>query len=909
MEQQGKQNVILHDVYSNIQPTLTGLFLFRLVLVSAFSASIALAIVSLYSVSIDVQALCLITAGTTAVLYTLMSIFPAWAVSLTLLLGGGIFCAVKFDEIAEKLGFFWDLLMLKLESRLLDTAPYLIHSREKLESAYYDAYYDSVAEGFALFIILSIVVLSFIVVWSCRTRIRLTAPILFVTLFFAPAFAAEFAGFHAEMIPFIAILCALCVIRTDFRIDGLLVFGKAKAARESEQRSEHSYNRRTRFFILKRRLAGDLPRYVKYSANAITMTIVAAAVVMLADKLIPDGQGLDYQELVEEVSRISASVGENVSEFFGKSTPRINDGGYFSYSTYGSGSGGIGIGTPVNGNAAVLEVRLDNGDIPVYLRGDIGVDFYGSGWTDIKGEYDRFKDDSGRRYSDIFEDFYPETQYRVLRQRLSVYGYEPEVFFPLRKVSITYLQSSRVVFMPTEPYDLNYKDNRYFSGYGDTVLRTGYGSGYLKTYECLALVPDMDNAYMNSAITSALYSDNYDWTLPDGMSLGEYNEKIAQYRDYVYKAYTATNETGEKLHQILLSEGYVASGMSDYELAERTCQYFKDNFTYSLTVDNGADDELLESFLFETKQGHCALFATAMTLAMRDMGFAARYVTGYVVDNGVLQEDGTYLATLYENNLHAWVEVYFDNVGWLPFDPTAAVSGFGEVTFEEAPSEDYTNEEPIISPAETTTVTAETTLTYASQTEPSVSGTGENAGESFETVTTAPIDAPTDEENEAGTTIVQEKNFGEIFIELLPFIVTAVLVIAAVAILVLFIRSVNEAEKRTLRGFRKKPPHRAAAEMYALVTELLRRMGAVPANEMPDDFAQRADTEVLKGTKLFLTDIMPIFIKSEFGKQELSPVTEEERQAAAAFTIALYRLYMDKTNPLLRFFVKIALFL
>lgn len=907
MNQQGKQNVILHDVYSNIQPTLTGLFLFRLVLLSAFSASIALAIVSLYSVSIDVQVLCLITAGTTAVLYTLMSIFPAWAVSLTFLLGGGIFCAVKFDEIAEKLGFFWDLLMLKLESRLLDTAPYLIHSREKLESSAYD---DSVAEGFAMFIILAIVALSFIVVWSCRTRIRLTAPILFVTLFFAPAFAAEFAGFHAEMIPFIAILCALCVIRTDFRIDGLLVFGKAKAARESEQRSERSYNRRTRFFMLKRRLASDLPRYIKYSANAITMTIIAAAVVMLADKLIPDGQGLDYQELVEEVSRISASVGENVSEFFGNAAPRINDGGYFSYSTYGSGSGGIGIGTPVNGNAAVLEVRLDNGDIPVYLRGDIGVNFYGSGWTDIKGEYDRFKNGNGRRYSDIFKDFYPETQYRVLRQRLSVYGYEPEAFFPLRKVSITYLQSSRVVFMPTEPYDLNYKESKYFNDYGDTVLRTGYGNGYLKTYECLALVPDMNNAYMDSAITSALYSDNYDWTLPDGMSLGEYNENIAQYRDYVYNAYTATNETGVKLHQILLSEGYVASGMSDYEIAARTCQYFKDNFTYSLTVDNGSEDEMLENFLFETKQGHCALFATAMTLAMRDMGFATRYVTGYVVDDGVLQDDGTYLTTLYENNLHAWVEVYFDNVGWLPFDPTAAVSGFGEATFEESPSGDEINAEPIISPAESTVVTTEiTTVTNVPQTEPSVSETGENVGEESEIVTTAPIDMPTDEENEVGTMVVPEKSFGEIFVELLPFIVTVVLVFAVAAIMILFVRSVNEAEKRTLRGFRKKPPHRATAEMYALVTELLRRMGAVPANEMPDDFAQRADTEVLKGTKLFLTDIMPIFIKSEFGKQEFSPVTEEERQAAAAFTLALYRLYMDKTNPLLRFFVKIALFL
>ncbi len=905
MKQQGKQNVILHDAYFNIEPSLTGLFLFRLALLSAFSTSAALAIASLYSLSIDIQALCLMTAGTTAVLYTLMSVFPAWAVSLTILLGGGIFCAVKFDELAEKLSFFWDLLMLKLESRLLDTAPYLIHSREKLESG---AYNDPAAEGFALFIILAIIALSLIVVWSCRTRIRLAAPVLFVAVFFAPAFVAEFAGFHAEMIPFIALLCALCVIRTDFGVDGLLVFGRAKAARESEQRSEKSYSRRTKFFILKKKLASDLPRYVKYNANALTAIIVTAAVVILADKLIPDGTGLDYRQLADDVGRISASVGENISEFFGTGPVRINDGGYFSYSSYGDGSGGIGIGAPVNGDAAVLEVRLDNGDVPVYLRGDIGVNFYGSGWTDIKGEYADARNAQGRKYSEIFKDFYPETQYRVLRQRLSAFGYEPEVFFPLRKVSVTYLQSTRVVFMPTAPYDLNYKDSRYFDDYGDTVLRTGYGSGYLKTYESLALVPDMDNSEMNSAVTSAFYGEDFDWTLPDGLTLAEYNEKIAQYRNYVYDVYRGTNEMGEKLHALLLSEGYVSSGMTDFEIAQGTCRYFKENFEYSLTVDNGTGEELLESFLFETKQGHCALFATAMTLAMRDMGFPARYVTGYVVTGGELQSDGTYLATLRENNLHAWVEVYFDNVGWLPFDPTAQVSGFGAVSAEETTVASETEDEAVISPAQTTPPAPAEHTTAASYSNDGEEHEQAASEEEEASETTIPPEQPVQDEHTAPSA-APEKDFGDIFVRFLPFIAAGVLIFAAAAIMFLFVRSVNEAEAKTLRGFRKSPPHRAAAEMYRLATAILRRMEAVPANELPDDFAQRVDEELLKGTKLFFTDVMPIFIKSEFGKQELSPVTEEERQACAVFTIGLYRFYMEKLNPLTRFFAKIALFL
>ena len=97
--------------------------------------------------------------------------------------------------------------------------------------------------------------------------------------------------------------------------------------------------------------------------------------------------------------------------------------------------------------------------------------------------------------------------------------------------------------------------------------------------------------------------------------------------------------------------------------------------------------------------------------------------------------------------------------------------------------------------------------------------------------------------------------------------------------------------------------------MYKLVMTILARCGVTPGNEMMNDFAQRTDEELLKGSNLFMTDVMPVFIKCEFGKQEFSPVTEEERQAVFAFTSALYRLYMSRLNPLSEFFVKIALFL
>ena len=56
-----------------------------------------------------------------------------------------------------------------------------------------------------------------------------------------------------------------------------------------------------------------------------------------------------------------------------------------------------------------------------------------------------------------------------------------------------------------------------------------------------------------------------------------------------------------------------------------------------------------------------------MAVLCRAVGLPARYVEGYSLD----AEPGE-TAVLTGENAHAWVEVYFNGVGWLSFDPTAA---------------------------------------------------------------------------------------------------------------------------------------------------------------------------------------------------------------------------------------------
>jgi len=73
------------------------------------------------------------------------------------------------------------------------------------------------------------------------------------------------------------------------------------------------------------------------------------------------------------------------------------------------------------------------------------------------------------------------------------------------------------------------------------------------------------------------------------------------------------------------------------------------------------------------KQGYCEQYASAMAVMLRSLNIPTRVVVGFT--QGVRQADGSYLVT--SHDAHAWVEVKFENNGWVRFDPTPAVGGQG----------------------------------------------------------------------------------------------------------------------------------------------------------------------------------------------------------------------------------------
>ncbi len=95
-------------------------------------------------------------------------------------------------------------------------------------------------------------------------------------------------------------------------------------------------------------------------------------------------------------------------------------------------------------------------------------------------------------------------------------------------------------------------------------------------------------------------------------------------------------------------------------------------FRYSLSVPAGNSGDALVDFL-TNKRGFCEQYASAMAIMLRSLNIPSRVVVGFT--QGVKQANGTYLIT--SHDAHAWVEVQFQDYGWVRFDPTPPVDGQG----------------------------------------------------------------------------------------------------------------------------------------------------------------------------------------------------------------------------------------
>lgn len=845
-----------------------------------------------------------------------------------LALGAGLVYYFFHSEINEACLLFKDYLFIQLDGRLLSTLQYVpVNSHAFLTRT------QDFTSGMNMAMLMITCIVCFICVLCCYKKFRALPLIITWCIMFIPAFLSEDADYSAYILLAVTAFFGLYAISSSNSFYSKVPVIGSK--RNDAGNDEKAFRRNIRKKSPVQTAKSELSRYGRNSLCGILAALITFGAAFGSQKLFPDMNYIDTEEVINSTVKFFTDIGEYFSLVFSGNTSGLFS-GYFSSDNFFINNNIELNAPPQSANDPVLNIK-STGENGMYLVGDIGVDFDGKSWTSVQrktsqnelysGEYnisDSFSPEqivqmtrylnmsgvlSARMLSDdefqYIDAHYEMSDYADMRAAISAIGGisvgEPVFLYSSQNVNIEYLKNTNVVFKPFLPDNNSYMSNENFKYFGDTVIRIADRKNWMKSFESNVTLPinpalfavTLDNSDDNEKI-SLLQTVGYSYD-----EAHRYIQDKKEYDRYVYDTYSSVPESEkDNIKRFIAefeSEDGDNAGIVDNKIlyAYGMCEYLRTHYQYSLTADNTSDrsNTMLGNFLFNTKQGHCALYASTMVLALREKGIPARYITGFTTGKLNFNEStGLYEKTIHENSLHAWVEVYSDDFGWIPFDPT----GYGgNSNFGNGSDPSQTDTPPVTTAPATTTTT-----TTAQTTTPVPSDTAQ---------TTPPVTASPDSGTSNGTDSNNNNNSGIDFSILLK-ITAAVLAVALMAVAaVMFINSVKRKNEKRMRSFRKsKDTVRAVKDMYGFVMKLFNVTDIAPeGTELPGEFALRADESLnALGMNISLVDVMKIIEKAEFSAGDIS---EEERAEVYAYTKKLYELVLTNAGKVKRMWLKVTL--
>jgi transglutaminase-like putative cysteine protease len=240
---------------------------------------------------------------------------------------------------------------------------------------------------------------------------------------------------------------------------------------------------------------------------------------------------------------------------------------------------------------------------------------------------------------------------------------------------------------------------------GDAVGPTVRSEEFVQTYTIEA---DLPNLVLAASRPSQVVFDGSVWTRPDGalwsdvtLTAGSVYTVISERPQITAADLRAQGDVGEVFdgfrstpggaavdpflelpasttqRTIDLATGLRTPGESTYDTILAYERWLGANTEYDLDAPvppEGAD--AVDDFLFESRLGYCEQIASTLTVMLRSQGVPARLATGYVPGE---RDRVSGVWKVRASDAHAWVEVWFPQTGWQPFDPTASVPLSGEV--------------------------------------------------------------------------------------------------------------------------------------------------------------------------------------------------------------------------------------
>lgn len=863
------QTILIADNYFDKRTKFTNSAIIKLVIAIIVSISSIMALMSTYGVDFSYPSTFLFS-----LIFTMFFCFAFTFINNDLVALGFFATVIPiilvfYKNVKIRL-YFSSYVLHFLDSEYLETAKRAYYPASNLVKTN-----QEYIESMTFMLVFFSYFISFIIGYFVFSKFKVGLPAMVLLILFMPAFISlkpEFNWYYAIL--FTAFL-SIYATNTTYSYFGEFITKKSNSS----------------ISVLPDKLKpkGNIPWYkrnfskiiatTKYQGITILVAVITLISLIFSSFIFEEGSSVKYDKLYKWVSDLGLNI--NIDSDIKRKGPEVFS-KYFSTEHNGINNT-LGIDSPGNGDREVLRVITDSNPHTKYLRGDIGVKFENNAWTSVVTN-----DEDDYNNSSFFPEYITCVASAIFDEATN---YQSDKVFKAENIEIEYLMDTDVLLLPTSMVDFSLVNNQNLKFMRDTVVRSE--NNHIDNISLPVYYPIGSNNQKFNEIFDYLSEDYEEVAFAPFLSnemLLNYKANKQKYDNYVLKNYLHVpadfqNYLKTFIYTNILNSNDEFPNNNDSKLkfsqAMKVNDYLKYNYAYSLDAINDMKNQNpIFSFLEVSKSGHCALYASSMVLLMRTMGYPARYVTGFLTgENGNTLSDGRTEYILQEKNLHAWVEVYFEELGWIPFDPTGFANDSSTVDVYTEPKTEQTL-------PETTIKTTDSSETKA--TENTISSN--TTTQSTTTDSTSSSEAASNDDGINDTLII------------LILLLSLLLIVAVLAIVLVIVA--NKTQKNLFHKFKNNHSKKTISHMYSILFKLLYLKGFCPEeNELPEEFARRMQLEYFdEKENVDFYQIMMIFLKNEFSEEV---VTEEEKAKAYDFLVNLYGENVLSSNTFVRIFYKL----
>lgn len=402
-----------------------------------------------------------------------------------------------------------------------------------------------------------------------------------------------------------------------------------------------------------------IPNATAIAAFAVPLALVAS---LSATLVIPSSASQFRSPAVEIVVD---DVVDYIGQFTGFSRKLYS----FSISSFGYTSSNK-LGGPVRPSKDLAMVV--EGISPTLLRGSTKTQYTGKGWTNT-GNLGSYRYSSalwGAKRSEVFDLDRPDTE--IIN--------ESNLLYRNVRLRIRPSQNFYTIFSPTRPFSVLSSDKSfipYFNDIGELYpkRKIQYGTSYT--------IQARQISNLSGKVSD--YIVELEQTLPP-----EDEEKMEEIRKLYLQLPSDLPASVKNDAERIASS---AESDSPFLRAMAIKNYLMTNFTYTLSPSPVPENRDFVDYFLQTGKGYCTYFASAMAVMARAIGIPARYTEGFLLTN-LGHDDNVYNVT--GEQAHAWAELYFEGIGWIPFDSTPI--GQPQTIRDQTPSQPVQPEIPTPSP-------------------------------------------------------------------------------------------------------------------------------------------------------------------------------------------------------------------